>query len=126
MSAKSTTKSKNKRVSKAEAFDDCYLQVMAVLDFRLTVTARQNISVTPGSDSNNKPFVELCGTVNFMATKKFAAQSARLAPSVRDGSHKLVNSIKFVPQPSTSPEEVICCCPDSGCAVMQVSVCPGC
>lgn len=126
MSAKSTTKSKNRRVSKAATFDDCYLQVMAVLDFRLTVTARQNISVTPRRDSNNKPVVELCGTVNFQPTKKFAEQSARLVPCIKDGTHKLVNSIKFVPQPIIRPEDVICCCPDSGCAVMQVSVCPGC
>src|SRR6185436_3604788 len=124
MKAKSTRK---KKKNTPAAVDDCYLRVKAMLDFRLTVTAMRNISVSPGRDGV-KPVVELCGTVNFEPTKKFAEESASLVSCIKDGSHKLVNSIKVVPTdaPWPLPEvgDVTCCCPESGCAVM--TTCPGC
>jgi hypothetical protein len=127
MKAKSTTKRKNKNAPNAESVDDCYLRVRAMLEFRLTVTAMRNISVSPSHDGP-KPVVELCGTVNFDPTRTFAEETARLVSCVKDGSHKLVNSIKVVPMvnpwPVFGPEDVTCCCPESGCAVM--TACPGC
>jgi len=126
MKAKSTRK-KKKNTPAAGSVDDCYLRVKAMLDFRLTVTAMRNISVSPGRDGV-KPVVELCGTVNFEPTKKFAEDSASLVSCIKDGSHKLVNSIKVVPTDAAWPppglEDVTCCCPESGCAVM--TTCPGC
>lgn len=122
-----TTKRKKKSSENEEVLDDCYLHVKAMLDFRLTVTAMRNISVSPSHDGS-KPVVELCGTVNYAATKTFVEDSARLVSCVKDGSHGLVNRIKVVPTvdpwPASGPTDVTCCCPESGCAVM--SSCPEC
>ena len=127
MKAKSTTKRKKKGSENEVTLDDCFLYVKLMLDFRLTVTAMRNISVSPGHDGI-KPVVELCGTVNYPPTKAFAEEAARLVPCVNDGSHKLVNSIKVVPivnfQPKSGPTDLNCCCPGAGCVVMQQ--CPGC
>lgn len=125
MKTKSTTTKRKKK--NEEVLDDCYLHVKAMLDFRLTVTAMRNISVSPSHDGS-KPVVELCGTVNFEPTSKFVEETARLVACVKDGSHKLVNRIKVVPTvnpwPASGPTDVTCCCPESGCAVM--SSCPEC
>ena len=127
MKAKSITKRKKKGSENEGPLDDCFLYVKLMLDFRLTVTAMRNISVSPGHDGN-KPVVELCGTVNYKLTKAFAEESARLVPCVKDGSHKLVNSIKVVPivnfQAKSGTEDFNCCCPGAGCVVMPQ--CPGC
>ena len=95
MKAKSTTKRKKKGAENEEV-DDCYLRVKEMLDFRLMVTAMRNISVSPSSDGLEH-VVELCGTVNFEATKTFVEETARFVSCVKDGSHRLVNSIKVVP-----------------------------
>jgi hypothetical protein len=107
------------------AVDDCYLRVKEMLDSRLTVTGMRNISVSPNHD-DLKPVVELCGTVNFDQTRTFAEETALLVSCVKDGSHKLVNSIKVAPltDDKIGVGDVTCCCPDSGCAVM--TTCPGC
>jgi hypothetical protein len=107
------------------AVDDCYLRVKAMLDSRLTVTGMQNISVSPSHDGL-KPVVELCGTVNFDQTRTFASETALLVSCVKDGSHKLVNSIRIDPisDDQVGVGDVTCCCPESGCAVM--TTCPGC
>lgn len=107
-----------------------FMEVKNLLDFRMTVTAMANISVSPGRPSGGKPVVELCGTVNFKPSKQFAEKTARLAQCIADGSHKLVNNIKVVTGPDVDPDtggptEVMCCCPNGGCIAVQ-GHCPPC
>lgn len=122
---KRSTTAKKKKLAEEPAH--CFMEVKQLLNFRLTVTAMENISVSPGRDSSGKPIVELCGTVNYAPTKKFARDIARLAGCISDGSHKLVNSIKVIAvgEDEGDPRDVMCCCPNGGCMAVQ-GHCPPC
>lgn len=124
---KASTTAKKKKKELAEEAPHCFMEVKKLLNFRLTFSAMENISVSPGRDSSGKPVVELCGTVNYAPTKKFAKDVARLAACITNGSHKLVNNIKVVTD-SVEPAgrgDVMCCCPNSGCTALQ-GHCPPC
>ena len=123
---RSTTAKKKKKGLADEGPHRCFMEVKKLLNFRMTVSAMQNISVSPGRDSSGKPVVELCGTVNYAPTKKFAKDVAKLAACITNGSHKLVNNIKVVTD-SVEPDtgDVMCCCPNGGCTAIQ-GHCPPC
>jgi len=123
---KTSTTAKKKKKERAEEAAHCFMEVKKLLNFRLTVSAMQNISVSPGRNSSGKRVVELCGTVNYAPTKKFAKDIASLAACITNGSHKLVNNIKVVTDPvEPGPGDVMCCCPNGGCTAIQ-GHCPPC
>lgn len=123
---KASTTAKKKKKELAVASPHCFMEVKKLLNFRLTVSAMANISVSPGRDPRGKPVVELCGTVNYGPTKEFAKDIASLAACITNGSHKLVNNIKVVTESvEPGPGDVMCCCPNGGCTAIQ-GHCPPC